>query len=100
MAVAAFIAGVKTPKFIFSLANEGSKDMVALMLWAQKYMKAEDTLKAREDQEEVGQSTDKKRPAKEKKEVKAAKAPKLVEQKPKVANSRSQPTRYSQYFTP
>ncbi|GFZ01910.1 hypothetical protein Acr_15g0005190 [Actinidia rufa] len=36
VAVAAFIAGVGTPKFLFSLAKEAPKTMAALMLRAQK----------------------------------------------------------------
>lgn len=88
VAVAAFIAGVRTLKFLFSLAKEASKDMAALMLRAQKYINAEDTLKAMEDPEEVSQNVDKKRPAEEKKEDRAAKAPKLAEQKPRAESSR------------
>lgn len=79
VAAAAFIVGVETPKFLFSLAKEAPKDMAALMIRAQKYMNAEDTLKAKEDPEEVSQNVDKKRPAEEKKEDRAAKAPKLAE---------------------
>ena len=47
VAVAAFIARVKTPKFLFSLAKEALKDMATLILRAQKYMNAEDVTKAR-----------------------------------------------------
>ncbi|GFS31826.1 hypothetical protein Acr_00g0019390 [Actinidia rufa] len=100
VAVAAFIAGVGTPKFLFSLAKEAPKTMAALMLRAQKYMNAEDTLKAREDLEGTISIPDRKRSIVERKDDKVTKVPKLTEQKLTIEGNRTKPARYNQYFTP
>lgn len=73
--VTAFMSGLRTHKFLFSLEKEPRKSMADLILRAQKHINTEDAMNARHDRDQdAGSRSDKKkRPADDNREDKEKK---------------------------
>ncbi|XP_059663886.1 uncharacterized protein LOC132309611 [Cornus florida] len=63
VALAAFMGGLQTSRFLFSLSEEPPTSMAELLVRAKKHMNAEDAMMARKGKEGDDKKADKKRPA-------------------------------------
>ncbi|XP_059669890.1 uncharacterized protein LOC132315551 [Cornus florida] len=63
VALAAFMGGLQTSRFLFSLSEEPPTNMAELLVRAKRHMNAEDAMIARKGKEGEDKKSDKKRPA-------------------------------------
>ncbi|XP_059638638.1 uncharacterized protein LOC132280897 [Cornus florida] len=63
VALTAFMGGLQTSKFLFSLSKEAPTSMIELMVRARKHMNADDAMNARKNKDGEDKRSDKKRPA-------------------------------------
>ncbi|XP_059638538.1 uncharacterized protein LOC132280801 [Cornus florida] len=63
VALTAFMGGLQTSKFLFSLSKEAPTSMTELMVRARKHMNADDAMNARKNKDGKDKRSDKKRPA-------------------------------------
>ncbi|XP_059654529.1 uncharacterized protein LOC132301280 [Cornus florida] len=63
VALAAFMGGLQTSRFLFSLSEEPPTNMAELLVQAKRHMNAEDAMIARKGKEGDDKKSDKKRPA-------------------------------------
>ncbi|XP_059663839.1 uncharacterized protein LOC132309562 [Cornus florida] len=73
VALTAFMGGLQTSKFLFSLSKEAPTSMTELMVRAWKHMNAEDAMNARKNKDGEDKRSEKKRPAPNTREEKESK---------------------------
>ncbi|XP_059627389.1 uncharacterized protein LOC132270212 [Cornus florida] len=73
VALTAFMGGLQTSKFLFSLSKEAPTSMTELMVKAWKHMNAEDAMNARKNKDGEDKRSEKKRPAPNTREEKESK---------------------------
>ncbi|XP_059650579.1 uncharacterized protein LOC132296392 [Cornus florida] len=78
VALTAFMGGLQTSKFLFSLSKEAPTSMTKFMVRAQKHINAEDVMNARKNKDSEDKRSDKKRPTPNTREERESKYKKFL----------------------
>ncbi|XP_059629713.1 uncharacterized protein LOC132272621 [Cornus florida] len=96
-ALAAFMGGLQTSRFLFSLLEEPPTNMAELLVRAKRHMNAEDAMMARKGKEGEDKKADKKRPALTTKDEKETKYKKPMVNQSEKASRYKNAERYTNY---
>ncbi|XP_059629794.1 uncharacterized protein LOC132272717 [Cornus florida] len=98
VALTAFMGGLQTSKFLFSLSKEASTSMTELMVRARKHMNAEDAMNAQKNKDDEAKRLDKKRLASSTREERESKYKKFSNSQADRSSRRPvSPGRYNNY---
>ncbi|XP_059639659.1 uncharacterized protein LOC132282045 [Cornus florida] len=98
VALTAFMGGLQTSKFLFSLLKEAPTSMTELMVRAWKHMNADDAMNARKNKDGEDKMSDKKRPAPSSREERELKYKKFSNnQADRLFRRLASPSRYNNY---